>query len=62
MTDEQQMRLIGEVVDQLRRGELSPAEALTAVWFVMSPGALSYEQAAIEIRCRVAHLGDGSRG
>jgi hypothetical protein len=58
MTDEQTVRLAREVLEQWLTDKLSDKDAMGAMSLVLGPGKLTYEQVAIEVRCRVAHLGD----
>jgi hypothetical protein len=58
MTDEQRVRLIREVLVQVMTDLLSEYDAVVAIALVLDPGPLSYEQVALQIRCKVAHLGD----
>lgn len=55
MTIAQRRGLIFEVVIQCNRQELTEAQAVQAL-IAMTDDHLTYQQIALRIRCRVAHL------
>lgn len=57
MTEEQQVRLVREILEQVMTGRLGDADALTAITYVMdSPEP--YERVALAVRLGVATQGD----
>jgi hypothetical protein len=58
LTDTQSLRLVREILEQVRKGRLDKRDAMTVIVRVLDPGPLTYEQLAIEVRSRGAHLGD----
>ena len=58
MTDEQRVRLVRQILEQLMKGELDEAEALTAIDHVKN-GPHPHEYAAPGVRLRVTRGGGG---
>ena len=55
MTDDQEVQLVREILEQVVTDRLSERDGLTAIGLVLDPGSLSYDQVALQIRFRVAH-------
>jgi len=56
LTDDEAERRLREILRRVAARELPEREAMTAIGLVLSPGALSFEQVATQVRCGVGRI------